>query len=294
MSGLEGHDSIEMLRRIEWIEADILDEFSLEAALEGVDMIYHAAAMVSYNKRDKEQMLLNNVQGTANLVNAALEAGISRIAYVSSVAALAKKNSGITTEEDKIEDREFDNTYAESKYRAEMEIWRGHTEGLKATVINPSVILGVGDYTKGSLAIIKTIAKGFPFYPAGSAGYVDVRDVSKALIELSKHEDAYGQRFIASAVNIPFKKLFEMIAREAGVKPPIIKTGKFLNFAAVMGAALQAGLTGKKPFITRDIARSSSRRVSYSSGKLKEFLNYEFIPFEQTIKDAVHGFMNSR
>jgi nucleoside-diphosphate-sugar epimerase len=287
---LGGESAEVLLQKIEWTEGDLLDEYFLKEAVEGVEMIYHAAAVVSYHRKEHSQMLRCNIEGTAGLVNAALEAGVGKMAYMSSVAVLAKKQEGLTTEEDKVEGRHFNNKYAESKYRAEMEIWRGHTEGLKATVINPSVILGGGFFSRGSTAIIRTVADGFPFYPPGSGGYVDVRDVAQALIALSRREDAYGQRFIASAANLSYKELFDMIANAYGIKPPAIRTGKILNTLAWIAAGFKAGLAGGKPFITREIADSSERNVAYNSEKLKDFLGFEFIPVEQTVKYAVEAY----
>lgn len=292
LSSLE-HDSeiwTEKYERISWVKAEITDSYTMAEMLSGIKLIYHAAATVSFNQKDRKEILWNNVMGTTRLVDAALEAQVEKIAYISSVAALAKKPNAVTTEKDIIEGREFSSAYSESKYRAEMEIWRGHTEGLSATIINPSVVLGAGDFSKSSSQIFKTIAEGLNFYPTGSNAYVDARDVAKCLIALSKTPEAYGQRFIASSTNISYKDLFQKIATQLGIEPPQYKAGKTLSEMVWILAGMKGFLTGKAPFISKSLARTSLENYAYNSNKLKDLLQYEFLPFDRTIEDTAKAY----
>ncbi|MEL7160350.1 MAG: NAD-dependent epimerase/dehydratase family protein, partial [Bacteroidota bacterium] len=133
---------------IELAVGDLNDPDSLLDALDGIEIVIHAAALVSYQARDRDRMMLVNGEGTANLVNMALEAGVRRFIHLSSVAALGRTDGGpITTLADRWP-RERPNTrYAESKFAAEREVWRGQAEGLSVAVLNPSIILGPGDWS---------------------------------------------------------------------------------------------------------------------------------------------------
>jgi nucleoside-diphosphate-sugar epimerase len=282
----EGGSAEDALSRIEWVEADILDVSSMQEAVEGMEEVYHAAAIVSFNRKERDKLLHNNIEGTANVVNACLEAGVKKLAYVSSVAALARQSNAETDENAFIEGRSFSNAYSESKYRAEMEVWRGIAEGLPAVIINPVVILGWGNFRNTSLEIIRTIDKGLSIYPGGSNSFVDARDVAKGLIALMKNEAAVNKRFIASAGNMIYKMLFDRIGAELGVKPPTIRAGKQISWLAGLASEGFSMLSGTKPFITREIAETSSNDYHYSNRKMTEMLDYHFRPLEDTIKDC--------
>ncbi|ULT28722.1 NAD-dependent epimerase/dehydratase family protein [Sphingobacterium sp. E70] len=133
---------------IQWVDADINDYFELEDALEGVTKVYHCAALVSYQKKDAKSHFKVNVEGTANIVNLCLEKNI-RLLHVSSIAALGTNKDNLpVSEKDHWEHSPTTSNYSLSKYQAEMEVWRGITEGLNAVIVNPSVILGRQPKTK--------------------------------------------------------------------------------------------------------------------------------------------------
>jgi dihydroflavonol-4-reductase len=130
-------------------------------------------------------MIANNVEGTANLVNAALEKGVRKICHVSSVAALGRLDEQqlITEETNWVPSKKISG-YSESKFFSEVEIWRGIEEGLNAVIVNPSIILGPANWETGSAKMFKTVWDGMKFFTRGVTGFVDVRDVVKAMILL--------------------------------------------------------------------------------------------------------------
>ncbi|HNU15740.1 MAG TPA: SDR family NAD(P)-dependent oxidoreductase, partial [Chitinophagaceae bacterium] len=139
--------SKEVLDKVEWVEGDVLDVVALQDAMEEVDTVIHSAAIVSFIKKDRELMYHTNVEGTANVVNMALEKNVRRLIYISSVAALGRTaNGGHVNEEKKWEDSKVNTHYAKSKFKAELHVWRGISEGLDAVILNPSTILGFGDW----------------------------------------------------------------------------------------------------------------------------------------------------
>ena len=165
--------------QIEWVDADVLNIPSLEDAFQGVSYIYHSAAAISFKKSERERMMKINIEGTANVVNVANYMGVQRLLHVSSVAALGKGKTDTMLNEDAVwEDSPYDTGYGLSKYLGELEVWRGMVEGLDAVIINPSTILGAGRWSDSSTRIFSKVEEGLSFYPKGSNGYVDVRDVA--------------------------------------------------------------------------------------------------------------------
>ena len=155
----------EILEKVEWVEGDVLDVIALENAMNGVDTIIHSAAIVSFATKDRKEMYHVNVEGTANVVNIALEKNVRRLVHISSVAALGRTaNGGHVNEEKKWEESKVNTHYAKSKFKAELQVWRGISEGLEAVILNPSTILGYGDWHSSSCAIFKSVHDGFNWY----------------------------------------------------------------------------------------------------------------------------------
>ena len=231
-------------------------------------------------------MMSINVNGTANLVNIALEKKVKKFCHVSSIAAIGRaENDRVIDEKTRWRASKRNSTYAISKYGAEREVWRGIAEGLDAVIVNPSIILGPGEVESGSGKLIKTILNGLKFYTPGVNGYVDVRDVVKTMIMLVK-SDISGERFVLSAENLSYKVLFEMISKELGKSPPTYKATNWMGEIAWRLAYLKGKLTLSKPIITKETAKTAVNIYRYSNSKIMEQLDLHFIPIEQTIKEA--------
>ena len=279
--------------RIEWVEADLMDIFSLEEAMEGVEEVYHCAALVSFLPGDRKKLLRSNTEGTANLVNAALEKKVRKLCHVSSIAALGRPESMSDLIDENLVWKTSKNNsiYAISKYGAEREVWRGTAEGLDAVIVNPSIILGVAGKRGGSSRILNTVWEGLRFYPPGKNGFVDVRDVVKAMILLMK-SDIRNERFILNVDNIEYKKLFELIAGALGKPAPSIKVNQTLARLAWRIEKLRSMVTGIKPLITRETAHTAVQHYEYSNEKIKKELGFEFRPIEETIQHFCQIFMS--
>jgi len=200
-------DPDKLMGQIEWVDADLLDFFSIEEALSGVTEIYHAGAIVSFYPKDHKEMLKVNIDGTSNLVNRAIEAKVEKFCYVSSVATLGRTdNDGLSDEETFWKPSRKNSVYAISKYGAEREIWRAMEEGLNAVIVNPSLILGPGFWEDNS-GLFRLVWQGLKYYTRGVNGYVDVRDLSKVMVRLMDR-NIFGERFIVSAENLSYEQLF--------------------------------------------------------------------------------------
>ncbi len=272
-----------LLSKIEWIEAELLDYFSLEEALKGVSKVYHCAAMVSFKKQDKQKMLTANIEGTKNLVNACLHHNIEKLVHVSSIAALGRAEQGESTnEKTPWKDGDKDSPYSISKYQSEMEVWRGIAEGLNAVIVNPSVILGPGDWSKGSPSFFKMMAKGMKYYSHGMNGYVYVRDVTRAMIELME-SDICNERFVLNGEDLTYLEFFNMMAKTLNKPFPSAEAKPWMMNLAWRGAYLKGILTGKTPELTKSTARSFMSSYSYSSRKIVDTLDFEFTALQKAI-----------
>jgi nucleoside-diphosphate-sugar epimerase len=280
----------DLARKIEWVEGDITDVFSLEAALIGINRVYHCAAIVSFQPSDHKRMLHVNITGTANVVNLCLASGIEKLCYVSSVAALGRiSGSDIIDENSVWKSSQMNSGYAVSKYGAEREVWRGIAEGLSAVIVNPGVIIGPGNWKTDSSMLFTRVARGLRFYTRGSTGFVDLEDVTRAMIQLMDSEVS-GQRFILVSENVPFRDVMNRIADTIGVSRPDIYAGPLLSGFAWRMELLRGWVTGKKPVITKETARSATNRFCYSSDKIRKEFGFKFRPVMEAIDRTAEKF----
>jgi len=286
-------DEVELFKKIQWIDGDLLDYESLEIALEGVTQVYHTGALVSFNPSLKDEMLNVNEEGTANLVNICIEKKIKRFCYISSIATLGNsKNGEVIDEMSYWQGGKDHSAYSISKFRAEMQVWRATKEGLDAIIVNPSVIIGPGDWNLGSSKIIKTIYKGLKFYTAGGTGFVDVRDVVEALIMLCDN-DVVNQRFLLNGANLSYQDFFTRVALALNVKVPSIKASKKLTGLAWRFEKLKYLLLGLEPLITKDSARTSQKSTFYSGELVTKTVGFKYRSIDETVSDTAAYFLKT-
>lgn len=273
--------------RLTPVKCDILDTTMLEAVMCGITKVYHCAAIVSFNKKNKNSVYAVNTEGTANVVNACLGAGVKKLLHVSSVAVLGGVSRGLKITEDTGRTPEKNNGfYARSKFLAEMEIWRGIGEGLQAVIVNPSIILGGNDWNRGSSKIFKTAYDEFPWYTDGVTGFVDVRDVVRAMI-LLMDSTIVNERFILSAENVSFKNIFSEMADGFGKKAPHKKVTPLLAEIVWRWEALKSFFTRKEHLLNKETAHKALARVYFDNTKIKESLpGFIFRPVKETIRDT--------
>jgi dihydroflavonol-4-reductase len=272
---------------LEPVHCDILDVIRLREAMKGIRYVYHSAAIISFHPSEKRKLFQVNVEGTANIVNACLEEGVEKLVHVSSVAALGRtKNNQEVTEEMNWDGNVSYSAYGKSKQLGEMEVWRGTGEGLKAVVVNPSIVLGGDNWEYGSSALFKSAYDEFPWYTTGSTGFVNAKDVARAMILLMNSEIT-NERFILNGANIGYKELFTYMAERFAKKPPYKKVSPFIAGLVWRKEAIKAAFTGKSPLLTRETAATAQANVSYNTEKIRSFLPaFQFTPIEKTIEDT--------
>jgi dihydroflavonol-4-reductase len=269
----------------EWIKGDILDPIGLTEALEGVDYVYHCAAIVSFAPGAAAKMLQSNVEGTANVVNACLVQQIKKLIFVSSVAALGRIRENQAIDETMNWTPETSNSvYGQSKYLAELEVWRAMEEGLPMAIVNPVIILGAGDWNNGSSGIFKSAYNEFPWYTKGMSGFVDVLDVVDAM-QLLMESEVTGQRYVLSADNMHYRDLFNSIATAFNKRLPYKKVTPFLAGIVWRLEALKGLITGKAPLLTKETAATAQAIVKFNNRKfLDAFPNFKYRNLEETIQ----------
>lgn len=282
--------------KVTWAEGDVLDAPFLENILRGhqIQQIYHCAAAVSFDPRDREEMYKINVVGTENVVNAALEVGIEKLIYTSSIAAIGRvEHEPWVRETNKWQRSPLNSHYAISKFQAEQEVWRGIAEGLTAAMVNPTVILGSQFWEQGTGRLFKQVWEGLRFYTEGSTGYVDVRDVVSFMVKLM--ESPIGnQRFILNGENMKYKTMFEKIASIFNKKAASIAVSPFLAGIAWRIEWLKSRFTGRRPLITKETARTSATTFYFDNKKsLAAFPDFKYTDITVTIAETAQQFLES-
>lgn len=280
--------------KIEWLNGDVGDIFSLQEGMQGVSHVVHSAAVISFRTEDEELMMNTNVEGTANVMNCALEADVKRVLHISSVAAFCRpKGTNIIDENQDIKDSKDNFSYYRSKFLGEREALRAHAEGLNVVIINPSTILGGGYWHLDPNKIFPQVDSSYPFYTNGTNGFVDVRDVCEIGIRLLESEIT-GEKFIVSAENISLRDVMYKIADELGVKRPQWPVGKGLAALAWRADWLKSILTSTPHNITKDLIEVALTDFKYSNEKVKKELNYSYIPLDKTIKDVAELYKKTK
>jgi len=284
------YTSDKLFDKIEWFKSDIEDVPNLTKSFTDVEVVYHCAALVSFNPKDYFKMRRTNIKGTANMVNLSIAFKVKKFCYVSSIATLEDLPNGMPITENNDWNGAKNKGYAITKYGAEQEVWRGSQEGLEVVIVNPGVIIGPGFWNSGSGQMFKNIYKSFKFYTTGVTGFVGVNDVAKAMIALTE-SNLNLERYILVSENLSFKQIFDFIAEALKVKKPSIKITKW--FAAVVWRLdyLKSLLTNKPPLFTKESAISSQLKTYYNAAKIMEAIEFKFKPINEVIKKTANKFI---
>lgn len=277
----------ELFSKVRWVEGELDDIYSLIDGLQEVETIYHCAALVSFDKRDRDELFTINRDGTARLVDAALDQGVKNFIYASSVAAIGRgKNKEEINEETQWKDSKNNGVYALTKRLAEMEVWRGKEEGLNVGIVNPTIILGPGDWRRSSLEIFKRVENGLRFYTKGVNGFVDVRDVARVMLKV-KENKLFSERYITVGENMSYQKLFETMAKAMNIQPPSIHAKPWMTEIAWRLLRIPSALLGRSAQITKETSKTAHNEYYYSNKKIKEASRHEFYNMRESVDNAV-------
>ena len=280
--------------KIQWVEADINDIPALKLAFQNVANVYHCAAFVSFEPDKYYQLRKINIHGTANIVNLCIANKVKKLCYVSSVAAIGKNLNSETysNEETHWNPEEDHSVYAITKYGAEIEVWRGSQEGLDVVIVNPGIILGPGYWRSGgSGSLIRQIYKGMPYYTSGVSSYVDIWDVIDATTQLMD-STIKNERFILVSENLSFYDFQSKMAKALKVEPAKKKASKFILELGWRLDWLNHKLRGKRRRLSKQLAKTVRSKRYFDNSKIKQALNFEFTPIEDSIQKVSRYFLN--
>mgnify|MGYP002345291362 FL=1 len=283
--GFYSQDIDSLLDTITWIEGDILDKDSLAIAMEGIQVVFHCAADVVIGEDITGSVLKTNVQGTQNIVDVALQKKIQILCYVSSVAAIGQSITDSYPDENALWDsNQPHSVYAQSKYETEQVVFAIPRNQMRVIVVNPGVILGVNNNKHGSSAVIYLAKKGLPFYTQGGSGYVDVREVCKAMLLLVQSSVTH-ERFILVGENCTTKQLLTYFAQGFQHTPPFILMPKWLLCIFAWCAEILSTILKAKGNFNRKSIQTALHTSFYSAEKMKQRFNFHFTPMHQCIED---------
>lgn len=259
---------------------------SLYDAMQGVDRVYHVAAKVSFDPRDREMLWRVNTDGTANVVNAALEADIDRLVHTSSadVFGLPAEPADVIDESTRWQGGSQRSAYARSKRRAELEVRRGIAEGLDAVIVNPSLVFGVGRPNTNTRRIVDPVRSGWLFaVPPGCKNVVDVRDVVAGLRAAMARGET-GRRYLLGSENLSWLAIGETLAEAFDVAPPRFTVPSALFTTGAVVAEGIAALTRTRPLFTRSMIQAATRTYRYDNSRARRELGCTFRSFEETAR----------
>lgn len=281
------------INQINWMKGDLTDPTYTDTVTQGMDAVIHAAAYVSFSNDDYHLLIKNNADATANVVDSSLRCKVKRLIHISSVAALGDVMGTEIDENTPRAENAHITTYGLSKYLAEMHVWRAFAEGLSGVIINPSLIIGRGNWSSDSSAIVHRIAQGLKFYPGGCTGIVDVNDVVSAIVA-ALQSSIVNERFIINGDNICYRELFSKIATNLGSKPPSIYARPWMTLLAVRMEWLYALITNHEPIFGKDVAVASQRKACYANHKSITQLEIRYTNTEETLKRVCNEYLQNR
>ena len=290
--GFYTENHTEFFNKIEWINVDFEDIYSLQKALVGVEEVYHCAAKVSFHPKDKRKMYKTNIEGTKQLLYACENSSVKKFLFVSSIAVLDGFNeNGELDESSDFNPKVDHSSYAISKHFSEMEVWRASAEGLNVAIVNPGLIIGSGNWNESSGTLFKELGENAYTFSGGTS-YVDVRDVAKISVELMEN-NIFGERFILISENKKYQDVANFIKQKLGkqavklVPDGLLKTGVFLN--SILGWLISPLKMANKVNV-----QSVTEFNKISNKKIKEKLNYQFISVEESLAFHLENYLKRK
>jgi len=277
---------------VERVEGDVLEPAGLDRALKGCDTLFHLAAIYALWLKDKGRIFEVNLQGSRNLLWAARRAGVDKVVYTSSIAAIGVK-PGIepADEETAFNQYRMANDYVLTKYLSQQEALSFAREGLPLVVVNPAFPFGEGDVapTPTGKLIIDAVNGQNPFYFAGGLNAVDVKDVARGHV-LAAKKGAVGEKYILGNQNFTIKEFFELVGKVAGVKTALVKMPVAVGRMAGYVMEKIADRTGRPPLTTAKEVPYAAQYLFYNVSKAKEKLGLTLSPIEESLERAIAWF----
>ncbi|HRG69561.1 MAG TPA: NAD-dependent epimerase/dehydratase family protein [Saprospiraceae bacterium] len=264
------------------VVGDLLDPTSYEDSLNGIDTIIHCAAMVSYDSKDRKQLYKINVEGTRSLVNAALFSGVKNFIFISSASTMIRSSDEALVSDQAVGQPILKSYYAETKYLAELEVWRAAAEGLNVCILNPSLVLGKGSWDHSSMQIFQKVQDGLSFYPPGNLGLIAADDIAKIVLQ-ALNGNWWGKQFLVNAESWTYQKFLNTIANALHKEPILHKAGILSAKGLALLDGIVSAVSHKKTIINTETIRSSFSQVYYKDELSRQILQYNYQNIESLI-----------
>lgn len=273
---------------VEAVTGDMRDAASMTAAMQGVRYLFHVAADYRLWARDPSEIARNNLEGARATMSAALRAGVERVVYTSSVAALKPGSGNAVDEASRHTPQSVIGAYKLSKLLAEREVERMIAEeSLPAVIVAPSTPIGARDIkpTPTGRIIVEAAAGRMPAFVDTGLNLVHVDDVAEGHF-LALERGKVGENYILGGTDVTLAQMLADIAALAGRRAPTVKLPRGPLFPLAFAAEAMARVTGKEPFLTADALRMSRYQMYFSSAKAIRELGYAARPYREGLKDA--------
>jgi dihydroflavonol-4-reductase len=276
---------------VELVEGDVADPATLGPALEGVEIVYHTAAMVRFFVPDKvrKAMVAANVDGTRNMIEAAQQAGVKRFVHTSTIAVLKRHADGTVSDETMVADAsEVIGLYEQTKLESQQIALAGATESMDVIVCNVAGPAGPGDWKPSPMGrVVQEFLKGkIPAYSNTGLCVVDVRDVAAGHI-LAAEKGKPGECYVLGGENIQLSDFFGLLAEVSGVKAPKVRVPYALTLIGGMMGEIQGRITGEEPLACMASVRMAKHPHYASSEKAKRELGYAPRPIRECLADEI-------
>jgi len=281
-----------LFNKIIWVKMDLTEMSSLDELYSGINIIYHCAAFVSLAKRHKNLLMETNVEGTSNIINYAIKHKIKKILFISSIASIGAKDYDSIINEDHSWNHKINHTdYALSKYKSELEVWRGSQEGIPAVIVNPGFIIGSHFWNRSSSSIFKRIYNGLKFYPTGKISLVSVEDVVIASIKLMNSK-IQNERFILVSENMNYKEFLDLISKNLGKSLTKYPLKKPLLYIIYFFDIILSFLRIKKRFMSKALISTFNNNQEFNGNKIKKFISFKYEKIDKKVKEICKDFIN--
>jgi nucleoside-diphosphate-sugar epimerase len=284
-SSLEKLKSFSWSSKVQVIEGEISDVSLLLDSMAKVDIVIHAAALVSFMPADADSLVRTNVEATAYMVNAAIETGIKQFIFISSIAAITGNRGDLVLDHNSTTDPNMlTSNYGRSKYLAELEVWRGNEEGLPITIFNPSLILGNGNLEgTSSPSIFKYVTEERPFYTQGTINYLDVNDVIEAVVSSVGNEIAIGKRYVLNSGTITNQAFFTLAAKGLGKREPHIALKPWQTETIARLSFFWPPFIKRPKFLSPETLRNAHRQTKFDGSLAEREFGFTYQTLTQTL-----------
>jgi dihydroflavonol-4-reductase len=276
---------------VEQVMGDLRDPESLERAVQGCGVIFHVAADYRLWARNPGELYQSNVDGTRNLLKAAVKAGVERVVYTSTVGCIGLVENGLGGEDTPVSLADMVGAYKRSKFMAEQVAREFAAAGLPVVIVNPTAPVGDHDFkpTPTGRIIVDFLKGAMPAFVDTGLNLADAGDTAEGHL-LAFERGRPGERYILGSENLTLEQIFQMLERISGVQAPKTRVPYALAYAAGVVSSGIARLTGRTPLAPLDAVRMSRKKMFVTSEKAARELGFQPGPAEDALRRAVQWF----